>query len=222
MKMLEKKLWDKYGAIQKSKPFSFGPYYSYQFWNTPRHIIFSLARYKFAMKMIGSNKTILELGCNEGLGAYYLAEFSSHVLGVDFDEEAINWAKANLASKKISFKCGNFINNKYGKFDAVVSYDCIEHIYKKNEDAYLSTVINNLKKTGVFIIGTPNGESHRFSNPKVAEAHVNLFTGDRFTEVLGRYFYNVFLFCQNDEMIHTGFFHLGHYLIGLCCNKKRG
>lgn len=218
--MNEKKLWNYYGAIQKDKTFPFGPYYSYQFWNTPRHILFTISRYKFAMKMIGPKKKIIEFGCNEGLGAYYLSEFAVHVTGVDFDRDAIEWAKTNFASDKISFQCGNFIGKKYGEFDAVVSYDVIEHIYEQSEKDYLETASKNLNKNGIFIIGTPNIESERFSDPKIKGAHVNLYSGDRLTERLSEYFHNVFLFSQNDEMIHTGYTPLAHYLICLCCGKK--
>ena len=99
--MDEKKLWEEYGAIQKDEEICFGGYYSYQFRNTPRHILFSLSRYKFAGKMIGNNKKVLELGCNEGLGSHFLAEFATKVVGVDFDEKAIAWAQKKLASQKL-------------------------------------------------------------------------------------------------------------------------
>lgn len=218
--MDEKKLWDHYGAIQKGKSINFGPYYSYQFWNTPRHILFTLSRYKFAMKMIGTEKKILELGCNEGLGSYYLSEFASHVHGIDFDEGAISWATENLASDKLSFQTDNFLDKEYGKFDAVVSFDVLEHIYENNEGRFLNTVTKNLSETGIFIIGTPNIESERFSNKEIAGAHVNLYSGDRLVGVLNNFFNNVFLFSQNDEMIHTGFAPMAHYLLCLCCYKK--
>ncbi|HEX9060654.1 MAG TPA: class I SAM-dependent methyltransferase [Clostridia bacterium] len=218
--MDEKTVWDKYGAIQKDKPFTLGEYYSYQMRNTPRHILFTHSRYKFAQKMAGENKTILELGCNEGLGSYFLSEFANSVLGVDFDSNAVEWAKSNLASPKISFINDNFLGKKYGEFDTVVSYDVIEHIYADNEDEYMKTVCNNLKDTGILIIGTPNIESRKFSNPEIDGAHVNMYSGQRFKELLNKYFHNVLFFGQNDEMIHTGYMPMCHYLICVCCCKK--
>lgn len=221
----EKKLWNDYRSMQKDfmqkdESFSLGPYHAYHFRKTPRHILFLLARYKFAMKMIGLSKTVLELGCNEGLGTYYLSEFAKNVLGVDFDEEAIQWAKRTLSSDKLSFKYDNFMDKKYGEYDAVVSYDVIEHIYRKGEKNYFETVKVNLKKTGIFLIGTPNIEASRFESPETKTAHINLYSGDRLIETLNEHFSNVFLFSQNDEVIHTGFVSMSHYLIGLCCCKK--
>lgn len=218
--MDEKELWDKYGLLQKSHTFNLGPYYSYQFMNTPRHILFSLSRYKFAMKMIGENKNILELGCNEGLGSYFLSEFALHVHGVDFDENAIKWAQENMSGSKLSFQYDNFLGKKFGEYDAVVSYDVVEHIYQRNEDEYFKTVIINMNTTSVFIIGTPNIECSKFANQEIAGAHVNMYSGEQLRNVLNKYFNNVFLFTQNDEMIHTGFNPTANYLIGLCCNKK--
>jgi 2-polyprenyl-3-methyl-5-hydroxy-6-metoxy-1,4-benzoquinol methylase len=218
----EKQLWDEYGAKQKGIPFVFGEHYSYQFRNTPRHILFTLSRYKFAAKMIGEGKVILELGCNEGLGSHYLSEFATHVHGVDFDEEAITWAKENLENEKLTFQCDDFLNKKYGQNHAVVSYDVIEHISPEHEDGFLKTVTKNLVDDGIFLVGTPNITSHQFSNPELSGAHINLYSGQRLCTALERYFHNVFLFSMNDEMIHTGFVPMAHYLVALCCSKKQG
>ncbi len=219
--MEEKELWDKYGAIQKAPRFSFGPYYSYQLRNTPRHVLFTLSRYKFASKMVGANKDILELGCSEGLGSYYLSEFAHHVHGVDFDEGAITWAKENLESEKLSFQCDDFLDKKYGDYDAVVAYDVIEHIYKENEDRFLRSLVKNLVSDGICLVGTPNVTSHQFSNPEISGAHVNLYSGERLVESLKRYFHNVFLFSVNDEMVHTGYTPMAQYLLALCCYPKQ-
>lgn len=75
--MDEKELWDIYGNLQKESELKLGNYYSYQFINSRRHLLYKISRYKFAMKMIGYNKKILELGCNEGIGTYFLSEYSS-------------------------------------------------------------------------------------------------------------------------------------------------
>ena len=219
-KSKEKKLWDETGATLDGGKVSFGRHFSYQYKNTPRHILFTLSRYKFAQKMIGNNKRILELGCNEGIGCHYLSEFAKSVCGVDFDEKAIDWAQNNSRNSKLEFICDNFLNKNYGEFDAVVSYDVIEHIYPENENNFVSTVINNLTHTGISIIGTPNLESDKFSNVKSSGGHINLFEGDRLQKLLNTYFHNVFLFSMNDEIIHTGFSQMAHYFVALCVYPK--
>jgi len=38
--------------------------------------------------------------------------------------------------------------------------------------------------------------------------------------MLKNYFNNVFLFSMNDEVVHTGFNKMAHYLIAICCAKN--
>lgn len=223
----EYELWNKYGATQKESGITLGPHSSYQWNNSRRHLIFTAARYKFAMKMIGNlyepdKKEILDLGCSDGFGTYYLAEFAKSVLGVDFDEEAIASAKDNFRGGEIEFKQENFLNKKYGEFDGVVSFDVLEHIYPENEENYMRTVLDNLRSDGTFVAGTPSLETQQYSKENVAGAHVNVYKGEDFYMMLKRYFNNVYLFTQNDEIIHTGHLRMANYLIAVCSNKKWG
>lgn len=220
----EYELWNKYGATQKEESVVLGPHSSYQYNNSRRHLIYTASRYKFAMKMIGSiyepnQKKILDLGCSDGFGTYYAAEYAKSVLGVDFDEEAIEFAKENVIGSNMEFKQENFIGRKYGEFDGIVSFDVIEHIYPKNEHKYMDTVLMNLGETGVFVVGTPSWESQQYSKENITGAHVNVYKGEQLYEMLKKYFYNVFLFTQNDEVIHTGHLRMANYLIAVCSHK---
>lgn len=220
----ELELWNKYGSTQKESYVTLGPHSSYQWNNSRRHLLFTAARYKFAMKMIGNlyepdEKTILDLGCSDGFGTYYVAEFAKFVMGVDFDEEAIQYAE-KVSEGGDFYKAENFLNKKYGEFDGVVSFDVIEHIYPENEESYMKTVLMNLKNTGTFIIGTPSFEIQQYSKENITGAHVNVYTGEKFYRMLKRYFHNVYLFTQNDEIIHTGHLRMANYLIAVCSYKK--
>lgn len=168
----ELELWNKYGAMQKEGCVTLGPHSSFQWNNSRRHLLFTAARYKFAMKMIGNiyepdKKAILDLGCSDGFGTYYVAEFSKSTLGVDFDEEAIGYAKNFWDSDNkmgvLSYKLDNFLNKRYGEFDGIVSFDVLEHIYPENEKKFMKTVMMNLKETGTFVVGTPSYETQQYS-----------------------------------------------------------
>jgi hypothetical protein len=39
--------------------------------------------------------------------------------------------------------------------------------------------------------------------------------------LLAQSFHNVFVFSMNDEVVHTGFHQMAHYVIGLGCGVKR-
>ena len=217
----ELELWRKYGATQKENSIMLGPHSSYEWNNSRRSLLFTAVRYKFAMKMIGNlyepnEKTILDLGCSDGFGTYYVAEYAKSVLGVDFDEEAITYAKASFKGNRIEFRQENFLGKKYGSFDGIVSF---EHIYPENEDKYMNTVLANLVETGVFVIGTPSLETQQYSKENITGAHVNVYKGERLYGMLKKYFYNVFLFTQNDEVVHTGHLRMTNYLIAVCSHK---
>jgi hypothetical protein len=51
---------------------------------------------------------------------------------------------------------------------------------------------------------------------------MNLYSGDRLREQLKRYFHQVFLFGANDEVVHTGYLPMAHYLIAVGCRKRKG
>lgn len=217
---VEYKVWEKYGVNQKAPCLVIGAHTSFQFRRSPRRLLFGMARYKFAQKMIGDNKKILELGCSDGFYTCVLAENANSVLGVDFDKEVIEWAIKNMSNNKLQFRVGNFLDEEYGRYDAVVAFDVIEHTLKKHEDLFMQRVCHNLSENGKVIIGTPNILAMEYSSPEVLDAHVNEYSAERLGSLLGKYFNSVLMFSQNDEVIHTGFFPMAHYLIAVGCHKK--
>jgi len=39
-------------------------------------------------------------------------------------------------------------------------------------------------------------------------------------QLMSQVFHNVFIFSMNDEVVHTGFYPMAHYLWALCCHRK--
>jgi len=198
-----------------SERITLGPYFSYHLRHTPRRFLFVLSHYKFAAKIIGPGRSILEIGCNEGLGTSILAEFAKKFVGIDFDEEAISIARENFGSEKTKFICANFLGKQVGKFDGVVSLDTIGSIYPKNENLFFISICRNLKKYGICIIGTPNKTSDQYASKVTKIGQVNLYAWERLRDIMAKYFYQVFIFSANDEVVHTGFYPMAHYLIAV-------
>lgn len=201
-----------------SNKIQMGSFFTYNITQNPRWLLHTCSRYKFAARLIGESPkvTILELGCGEGYGTLLLAEHSHNVTGVDFDAESITWAQANLNFKKnIIFKHDDFVGKTYGKFDVVVSLDVLEHI--PDGDIFFETVTNNLKADGYSIIGTPNITASKYASQVSRMSHVNLFSAERLRDMARKHFKNVFLFGMNDEVVHTGYYPMCHYLIVLGC-----
>jgi 2-polyprenyl-3-methyl-5-hydroxy-6-metoxy-1,4-benzoquinol methylase len=171
--------------------------------------------------MIGSGKRVLDVGCSEGFGTILLAEAATSCLGVDLDSDAIDVANQSVASDKLKFQLMDILTTDPGRFDAVVTLDVIEHIFQDNEDAFVARLASVLEPHGVLIIGTPNITSDQYANEHSRRGHVNLFSADRLRDLGLKHFNNVFMFSANDEMVHTGFSPLAHYLLALCVDPKR-
>jgi hypothetical protein len=106
------------------------------------------------------------------------------------------------------------------KYNAIYSVDVLEHINQKDEDTFLSNICKSLKPDGTAIIGIPSIESQQYASPASKAGHVNCKTGADFKGFMSGYFHHVFLFSMNDEVVHTGFDKMAHYLFCVCCGVK--
>jgi len=199
------------------------PHYAYMALNNPRHLLFTLARYKFAARMLapGRSYDVLDMGCSEGFGTLVLAEGGNRVTAVDTDSDAIDAARATLSTSGIDFRCGDVLSDEhFGEFDAVVSLDVIEHVDTSQEDDFFRNVSRSLRPDGFVVIGTPNDSAAAHASEVSKIGHVNVFTAERLVEAVSKWFKNVFVFGMNDEMMHTGFYPMTHYLLVVGCGKR--
>ncbi len=198
-----------------------GPYFAQQALYKPRHLLFTLSRYKFAARLLPqqAQTDVLELGCGEGLGTMMLAEQGHRVTAIDFDKDAVGHAQKTLERPNVSFLCADILGGRFGKFYAVISIDVIEHIAKESEDAFLETVCANLDPGGFCLVGTPNESAAQYASEPSKVGHVNLFTAERLTSLMNKFFRHVFVFGMNDEVVHTGFYPMCQYLLALACGK---
>jgi 2-polyprenyl-3-methyl-5-hydroxy-6-metoxy-1,4-benzoquinol methylase len=210
-----KSKWNPVLNLMKDKPtVELGKYASYWFHKTPRRMLHSLSYYKFAAKLIGDQKKILDIGCNEGLGTYLLAKECSYAKGVDFDTKAIEIAQKNFSEHNICFEVKDFLcNPEKDQYDAVVNFDVIEHIYPENIDMFFTNIKSCLNNAGMSIIGTPSKISQQYASNISKKGHVNIYSPNRLLNEMRKHFEFVFLFSANDELVHTGFYELAHYLI---------
>lgn len=205
----------------RTKEISLGRYISYWFHKSPRRMLHYLSYYKFASKLIGPNKRVLDIGCNEGVGTWLLAKECGFAEGVDFDSEAIQAAKANFSGPEIEFVDEDILAQP-GKesWDGVVNFDVIEHILPKDADQFLSSICAHLKSEGLAVIGTPSLISQQFASAFSKKGHVNIYSPEELEKQMQKHFHNVFLFAANDEVVHTGYLPLAHYLIAVGCKKR--
>lgn len=194
-----------------------------QVWtDDPKRFIFSLSRYKFVSKILQNYKNVLEIGCGDGFNSRVVRQTVKKLTCIDFDSIFINDAKERKSEKwKINFFEHDIIKKKFtGNFDGIYSLDVFEHIEKKKEKKFINNSISSLKTNGVYIVGIPSLESQKFASKTSKLGHVNCKSGEDLKKLLKFFFHNVFLFSMNDEVVHTGFSKMAHYLICVCCAKK--
>jgi len=216
----EAEQWREAKAFIGNESVTLGPYFSFIVRKSPRRLLHLLSYYKFAARMIGPGKRVLDVGCSEGFGTILLAEQAASALGVDLDAEAIATANASVASETLRFSVMDVLATDPGRFDAVVTLDVIEHIFQEHEDAFVARLASMLDPRGIAVIGTPNVTSDQYANEHSRRGHVNLFSAERLRALALVHFQNVFLFSANDEVVHTGFAPLAHYLLALCVGPR--
>lgn len=196
-----------------------------QSWNQdPKRTLFTLARYKFVAKMLKGMGTVLEIGCGDAFGTRLVQQTVEQVTAVDFDPLFIAdiESRSNPHWPLVSLVHDLLEGPVEGNFDAIYSLDVLEHIPPDQEDRFIRNSIQPLTDGGVAIFGMPSLESQQYASVQSREGHVNCKTGDEFTDVMKGYFQNVFMFSMNDELVHTGFHPMAHYLLALCCGKTAG
>jgi 2-polyprenyl-3-methyl-5-hydroxy-6-metoxy-1,4-benzoquinol methylase len=217
----EARQWDTVKALLGNGQLVLGPYFSFILRNSPRRLLHLLSYYKFAAKMIGAGKVVLDVGCSEGLGTVLLAETAASCVGVDQDPTSIATAEKTLGNERLSFRCTDILtDDSLGVFDAAVSLDVIEHIYQDHEDGYMRGIADKLAPHGILVLGTPNVTAEQYAAVHSRAGHVNMFAHDRLRTLCERFYHNVFLFSANDEMVHTGYAPMAHYLLALCVGPR--
>ena len=188
----------------------------------PKHLLFMLARYKFVAKLLSGKESILEVGCGDAFGSKIVKQEVNHLTVSDVDPIFIKDAKETQIDDLQNFEAfvHDFVKKPMkGTFDGIYMLDVFEHIDPDSEDIFVLNILKSLSSDGVLIVGIPSLESQKYASEASKLGHVNCKNADNLRKYFKRHFANVFLFSMNDEVVHTGFFPMAHYLIAVCCQK---
>ena len=188
----------------------------------PKRLVISLARYKFVAKMLSGINNVVEVGCGDGFGSRIVRQEVSKLLVTDIDPLFIRrFSEISNDEWPIEHAVHDILEEPLSQqFDALYSLDVMEHIPKREEEIFLTNVSRSISAGGIAIIGMPSIESQEYASFESKKGHVNCKTGLELRNILKVFFENVFMFSMNDEVVHTGFFSMSHYIIGVCCSPK--
>lgn len=206
-------------------PATMGPWTSHIWRTDPRHLGFLLARYKFCAKMLAGKQRVLEIGCGDAFGATLILQTVKALHCIDVEPLVIEDARARFAAEGIercTFAMGDITSAPpEGTFDAAYLLDVIEHVPTEAEGHFMNNLCELLRPNAVCIVGTPNITASQYASAGSREGHVNLKSADSLRASLLGWFDNVFVFSMNDEVVHTGYHPMGHYLLALAVGLRR-
>ncbi len=195
-----------------------------QVWyDDPRRLAFVLARYKFVSKMISGKQKVAELGCGDAFGSRVVKQEVAELHVYDFDPIFVEDIKSRATERwKLHPHTHDILDGalKEAPFDAIYSLDVMEHIEEAKEHLYVKHLKDSLTEHGVLIVGMPSLESQSYASPQSKIGHINCKSGKALKALLEKDFHNVLLFSMNDEVVHTGFTPMAHYLFAICTGKK--
>jgi 2-polyprenyl-3-methyl-5-hydroxy-6-metoxy-1,4-benzoquinol methylase len=195
-----------------------------QVWeDDPRHLVFTLSRYKFVAKMLSGRSHVLEVGCADAFGTRVVQQEVQRLTATDFDQAFVDDVNRRM-DPSWPFDCRqhDLLTGPFpGTFDGAYAMDVIEHIPATLEDVFIGNIVRSLTPEGVLIIGSPSLESQAHASPPSKVGHVNCKSGKALKAMMERFFHNVFLFSMNDEVVHTGFVPMAHYLIAIGTTRRQ-
>lgn len=192
-----------------------------------------LNRYQFA-QMLVKDKKVLDAACGSGYGSALLSKTAEQVVGIDISDEAIAYAKDNYLKENISFQVASVDSLPFDNhsFEAVVSFETLEHIGEKMQKEFLNEINRVLTEDGILIISTPNHDIYKerginhFHEKELELKEFEILLQDRFKNVviLGQNFEvcNVIV-GENTSAGYTTnriFPEKSEYLIAVCSNRE--
>jgi 2-polyprenyl-3-methyl-5-hydroxy-6-metoxy-1,4-benzoquinol methylase len=201
---------------------SFGLMTSYAWNDDPKRLTFTLSRYKFVAKLLSGRENVLEVGCADAFGTRIVRQEVKKLTALDFDPVFIADVKARM-NPRWAFDAivhDMLSGPPPGQYDGIYALDVLEHIEPAKEDIFLTNMVAALLPHGAVVLGMPSLESQGYASPNSKAGHVNCKSMPDFKSLMQRYFHNVFMFGMNDEVVHTGFHKMAHYIFALACDKK--
>lgn len=157
----------------------------------PKFFARHFTAYHFALSYI-RGKDVLEIGFGEGYGADFLSGHVKSIKAVDIltsnvERASSKYKKPNLTFNQMDAKDVSFSDES---FDAVLSFQVIEHIEIDGLKMYLEGIKRVLRKNGTAFISTLNLDTNKkLKRPyKKNPSHIKEFNYKEFIALVGEVF----------------------------------
>ena len=200
-----------------------GPWTSYSLMYDPKHLAFVVSRYKFVSKMLQGRERVMEIGSGDGIGLSLVAQTVKQLYAVDWDQRLLDGNARRLKYlRNVNYVLADLNKESPSlKVDAAYWIDVLEHLDSSTELTVIENILRCLPDDGVLITGMPNKTAAQYASPQSKGLHINLKTLEELRELMQRYFRNVFMFGMNDEVLHTGYDPMCHYIWSLAVGVRR-
>lgn len=133
------------------------PYHYRDLFNNNLYLTSYLNRYNHVLKLMKKygGKTVLDIGCGDGRLCYELKKYNYEIVGIDYSQRAINFARA--FNPELKFFTGGLTEIDINqKFDFILIIEVLEHIPANEIPEFLRNVILKLNESGKVIISVPS------------------------------------------------------------------
>ena len=140
----------------------------YSSWHKTRES-FPVERGVFSSFAMTANSRVLDLCCGDGFNSYHFYSLrAQQVTAIDFDREAIRWAKRNYKAPNLTFRIGDIRTNiPDGPFDNIVWDAAVEHFTEIEITTLMSRIKAVLTPSGTlsgYTIIEPKGGANTSTN----------------------------------------------------------
>jgi len=190
---------NKFQITEKAKVFGRGERVVVDDWQSVKekgemYVWCHIQRYEWVLSFL-QGLHCLDAGCGSGYGTHFLANNGvCEIVGIDISKRVIKFGRNRYQSPNLEFLQMNVQNIKFedDSFDAVITFDVLEHLGKEGQEMFLSEIARVLKKDGTAYISCPNASLSKGTNP----FHLRELTVIEFKELLGGFFDDIKTFGQ--------------------------
>ncbi len=158
-------------------------------------------RYLAAQEIVAGRR-VLDIASGAGYGSALLAERAACVCGADIDYEAVSFARDHYKAGNLDYlQCSmDALPFAPRSFEAVVSFETIEHVPAPVHDEFMREVLRVLTPDGFLLISTPDRHIYSELTGYKNEFHTKEFYRPEFEAFLSRFFPNICLLDQLQEL----------------------